>query len=71
MSSGNSRYVEAGRLKTKINMKRKDYISPIVECRSVQYQNMLATSGVPAVSDEEAGMDVEVFSNQNQFGELW
>lgn len=71
MSSGNSRYVEAGRLKMKINMKRKDYISPIVECRSVQYQNMLAISGVPAVSDEEAGMDVEVFSNQNRFGELW
>lgn len=71
MSSGNSRYVEAGRLKTKINMKRKDYISPIVLCRPVQCLNMLATSGVPAVSDEEAGMDVEVFSNQNRFDELW
>ncbi len=71
MSSGNSRYVEAGRLKMKINMKRKDYISPIVECRSVQYQNMLATSGVPAVTENEADEFGEVFSNQNQFGELW
>lgn len=71
MSSGNSRYVEAGRLKMKINMKRKDYISPTVLCRPVQCLNMLATSGVPAVSDKDAGMDVEVFSNQNQFGELW
>lgn len=52
-------------------MKRKHYISPIVECRSVQYQNMLATSGVPAVTENEADEFGEVFSNQNQFGELW
>ena len=71
MSSGNSRYVEAGRLKMKINMKRKDYISPTVLCRPVQCLNMLATSGVPAVTENEADEFGEVYSNQNQFGELW
>ena len=71
MSSGNSPVLEAGRFKTKIDMKKKYYISPTVLCRPVQCLNMLATSGVPAVSDEEAGMDVEVFSNQNRFDELW